>query len=411
MKKRLFVVAIVAFLLGVAFLWGYLAHRFEFFPHSLMDRVVYAVRDFNPSTERPVKPQTPDVDPLKALPYVDATFDPNHEKKGVTVHDADRSFPGFNFYTSEAESKTFLLTMRGTVRHEWSYKGHPEHATLLPDGSILISIMDEGIRKISRDSELLWSFDCPAHHDLAVDDEGKIFAMVRRPRLIPQLHATQNVFDDGLVVLSPDGEELEWISLVDILLDSPYAGMIPVTGHLEFGKLDRRTLDIVHSNHVSIFDGSLAEQSEIFKKGNLLISFAMLNALVIFDPENREAVWWWGPNNVVNVHHPTLLENGKILFFNNGAEASRILEVDPLTHQITWSFEEEGFFSFGRGSVQRLPNGNTLITESNTGYVFEVTPDGERVWEFANPNVSADGERGIIWRMSRFAPEELAFLN
>ena len=37
------------------------------------------------------------------------------------------------------------------------------------------------------------------------------------------------------------------------------------------------------------------------------------------------------------------------------------------------------------GTTKRLPNGNTLITESNNGRAFEVTPAGEIVWEFFNP--------------------------
>ena len=35
--------------------------------------------------------------------------------------------------------------------------------------------------------------------------------------------------------------------------------------------------------------------------------------------------------------------------------------------------------------MQRLPNGNTLITEGSDGRVFEVTPDHEIVWEFISP--------------------------
>jgi len=33
-------------------------------------------------------------------------------------------------------------------------------------------------------------------------------------------------------------------------------------------------------------------------------------------------------------------------------------------------------------STQRLVNGNTFICESNTGRVFEVTKEGEIVWEY-----------------------------
>ena len=37
------------------------------------------------------------------------------------------------------------------------------------------------------------------------------------------------------------------------------------------------------------------------------------------------------------------------------------------------------------GSAQRLPNGNTLIAESSFGRFFEVTTEGEIVWEYVNP--------------------------
>jgi len=37
------------------------------------------------------------------------------------------------------------------------------------------------------------------------------------------------------------------------------------------------------------------------------------------------------------------------------------------------------------GYAQRLPNGNTLITESSFGRFFEVTKQGEIVWEYVNP--------------------------
>jgi hypothetical protein len=48
-----------------------------------------------------------------------------------------------------------------------------------------------------------------------------------------------------------------------------------------------------------------------------------------------------------------------------------------------------------RGAQQRLPNGNTLITESEAGRLLEVTADGEVVWEYINPvtgRPTPDGE-------------------
>ena len=43
-----------------------------------------------------------------------------------------------------------------------------------------------------------------------------------------------------------------------------------------------------------------------------------------------------------------------------------------------------------------MPNGNTLITESKCGRVFEVTPDCEIVWEHISPyNLTED--KGVFF--------------
>jgi hypothetical protein len=49
-----------------------------------------------------------------------------------------------------------------------------------------------------------------------------------------------------------------------------------------------------------------------------------------------------------------------------------------------------------------LPNGNTLITESDRGRVFEITPSGEIVWEFFIPEFQKkEKRRPTIYRMMR----------
>ena len=73
------------------------------------------------------------------------------------------------------------------------------------------------------------------------------------------------------------------------------------------------------------------------------------------------------------------------------------LEINPLTKQIVWEYKqpklskdlngdgkilgnEKLFFSNLMSGAQRLPNGNTLITEADVGRIFEVTNSGEVVW-------------------------------
>ena len=53
-----------------------------------------------------------------------------------------------------------------------------------------------------------------------------------------------------------------------------------------------------------------------------------------------------------------------------------------------WTYTSEtptDFFSRIGGGVQRLPNGNTLISETTSGNLFQVTPDGKTVWQYVYP--------------------------
>ncbi len=62
-----------------------------------------------------------------------------------------------------------------------------------------------------------------------------------------------------------------------------------------------------------------------------------------------------------------------------------------------------------RSVQQRLPNGNTLITGSSGGRIFEVTRDGEIVWEFFNPRRAAgrDDLVGAVFGGTRYEPDYL----
>ena len=83
-----------------------------------------------------------------------------------------------------------------------------------------------------------------------------------------------------------------------------------------------------------------------------------------------------------------IFDNGN---FRNGIStpSSRIIEFDLNSNQIDWEYSDElkpAFFSAYMGSAQRLTNGNTHITESVSGRLFEVTPKGETVWEYVIPD-------------------------
>ena len=49
------------------------------------------------------------------------------------------------------------------------------------------------------------------------------------------------------------------------------------------------------------------------------------------------------------------------------------------------NLEEPSFWSFFISGAHRLPNGNTFIDSGARGRYFEVTPEGEVVWEYWTP--------------------------
>ena len=131
---------------------------------------------------------------------------------------------------------------------------------------------------------------------------------------------------------------------------------------------------------------------------------------------------------------------GNILIFNNGGQSgfSRIVEiVTPLDKRGRYRLDANGrwgpdrpvwtytdpdpktFYSSQISGCQRLPNGNTLICAGVHGTLFEVTPDGETVWEYVNavsesgplkqgdavPNCSRGHALTAIFKVRRYAPD------
>lgn len=351
-----------------------------------------------------------EVEQLLALGYVDGTYDPHSERRDVLVYDKKRAQDGYNFYSSRRATGARLIDMDGRTVHQWKAKerGQWQHSELLPNGDVLVIVKDYRLSRYDKDSKLIWSVRGRFHHDLYVYDD-EIYALSRRGQVIDYIHPRWPTLNDLIQVYSLDGELKREISVLDVLHRSPYSFLEPSIKHKRFRK--GAELDVLHTNHVEVFNGDLANRHPIYARGNLLVSMRNINSIAIVDGQTLEILWLWGPSNLTFQHHPKLLDNGHILLFDNGLKRSRVIEVDPVTARVAWEYApKKDFFSLTRGSVQRLANGNTLITESDTGYVFEVTPRRKVVWQFANPVVSKKGEREAIWRMTRLDPKSLTFL-
>ena len=60
-----------------------------------------------------------------------------------------------------------------------------------------------------------------------------------------------------------------------------------------------------------------------------------------------------------------------------------------------------------------LPNGNTLVNDGWFGCFFEVTLDGEVVWEYVNPyfgpaSEPANAQNNNVFRVYRYTEKEIA---
>lgn len=101
-------------------------------------------------------------------------------------------------------------------------------------------------------------------------------------------------------------------------------------------------------------------------------------------------------------HH--LLDDGNMLIFNNGSSgSSHVLELKLTESASALSFTTVKDFTSGNssstlGDVQRLPNGNTLITYSNGGVILEVDPSWATVQTIKGSFGYAE------WRESLYGP-------
>jgi hypothetical protein len=420
--KRCLGLALVVLLLLGSFVWGFATERFRIFPIKAIRRaaVVLGLRGWSDAVE--LKSPSPALVALRAMPYLSGSVDPNAKATGVLVSDPGESAPGLNFFSTLGHGDAFLVDNEGKLLWRWSLErrlspgelrpGVPYGYThLFPNGDVLAFVDGCAVVKLDKDSRLLWRHDALVHHDAFVADDGTIYALVREKRNVSAISGRYPSLVDDVEVLSPTGERQRVISVFDVIQNSPYASLLPRTTGLTLDA-NADAVDVLHTNHVEVYDGSLEKLSPLFRRGNLLLSIKNLNAIAIVDGATSQVLWLWGPTNLALQHHPTILRNGDVLLFNNGTGVSQIVEVDPRTSAVTWRYAPASdFYSEIRGACQRLPNGNTLITLSQKGYGLEVTPAGRTVWTYANPSISANGVRDAIYRMTRYTSASLTFLG
>lgn len=358
-----------------------------------------------------------EVERLQALGYIDVSPEKvEGGRSGVVVHDAQRSYPGYNLFTNAHLCSTQLVDADGAVLRMWSLEPcfRWDNTSLLPDGDLLVvgratrSGKDEGgwaagryVARLSWDGSVEWKIPLGAHHDVQPTPRGPIAVLTARHRVVPEVDAKRRMKDDLLTLLSPSGETIAEASLYDLLKTAP-AGQFRFQPRTQ----GRGNLDLLHANSVFwMEDPKLAARDPLYALSNVVVTIRHQDTIAVIDWDAKRVVWAWGQGEVSGPHDAVVLDNGNFLIFDNGLGRSwsRVVELDPLTCNIVWEYrapDPKNFYTQTRGANQRLPNGNTLIAQSDSGRAFEVTHRGEIVWEFLNPNLS-EGRRGALVRMRR----------
>ena len=263
-------------------------------------------------------------------------------------------------------------------------------------GELLVIGADVRTRYLARyawDGELLWQRRLRVHHDVSVTDDGTLLALASARRRGRGLYPDHRIADIPILRLSASGEVIAQRSLFDIVASRPdfELNLIAVPDNRGF-------VDLFHSNSVRQMNlEALEGDHAIYDPANVVVSTRHQDRIVIFNWETGELIWEWGAGEVSGPHDAAILATGNLLVFDNGLDRrwSRVIEVDPRTESIVWEYEAPvptDFSTASRGASQRLDNGNTLITESDAGHAFEVTPAGKIVWEYWVPLAAGQTE-------------------
>jgi len=355
-------------------------------------------------------------------------------QKGVIYYDPSKTYEGYTLFAPEGGYDAWLIDMRGQIVYHWSLVHKPcFFARLLPNGNLLycgreeenpqgpkMDVFDQNhnliatlwfgggqyLVEIDSDNNLVWKYEDPLlTHDFYRMENGH--TMVIKYVQIPDdlknevkggipIEPEAPMWCDALNEVNPKGQVIwEWLAYEH--LDPKIDIICPLEHRVEWTHMNTCT---------------------VLPDGNILGSFRHTNTICIIDKDTGNISWRWGPGELAHQHEPVMLDNGNILVFDNGAHRafsrfnySRVLEVNPRTNKIEWEYKADPpftFFSSVCGGCQRLPNGNTLITESDSGRIFEITYEGEIVWEYISPFYGpyrGQAPNNWIYRAYRYGPE------
>ncbi|MCH9672460.1 MAG: aryl-sulfate sulfotransferase [Gammaproteobacteria bacterium] len=335
---------------------------------------------------------------------------------GLCYHDSTKASRAYTLYASVFGSHANLVSPDGEIVHRWYHPLGVQYAHLLDNGNLFVRTgppaeadgaqniggSTGALLELDWEGNVVWEYHNPLlHHDSHVLENGNLLNLIWR-KLPPKVHdQVQGGHQHD------EDPELMWGDVVqEISREGSIVSEWRSWEHLSFAK-DRICPLESHK------EWTHANAIDRHADGRWLISFRLIDTIATIDPKTGKFLWKWGPGTLSHQHDAHWLENGNILIFDNGTHRrrgpsySRVIELDPGTEEIVWQYQAPtilAFYSFMVGSARRMPNGNTFICEGATGRLFEVTPEGETVWEFVTPFMypSRFGHTPAIFRAHRY---------
>lgn len=267
----------------------------------------------------------------------------------------------------------------------------------------------------------------------------KLLILTHTNHVQPKVSPSATLEDDRIIELSPEGNVVwQWVAgdhIEDFHFDKNAREAIAAAPG---GRGGRGGFDWFHMNAAAYVGPNhwYDQGDQRFAPDNVIIS-SRQTSLVAIVARDGSIVWQLGPDysaspelrairQIIGQHNAHLIPKGlpgagNLLLFDNGGPSgygsptpvapdgqnifarptSRVMEIDPVSLKLVWSYTAANFFGTNISGAQRLPNGNTLITEGPDGRVFEVTKDGTIVWEYIFPVFSGARMTNSVYRAYR----------
>lgn len=341
--------------------------------------------------------------------------DKERELGKVTINQ-EGAFQGVTIYPVTGAPKVALISMTGEIVNIWNVDA--DRARLLPNGNLLVvhgskwgryrkpwSELRAKVAEYDWSGKMVWDYDARdlAHHDVRRLQNGNTIFLIRayvppkwKETVTDPFRRALKLRADGVLEVDQQGNIVwEWNAYEHLDLNS--CGKLDCTTFLGRKYTKERLADWTHMNTVDVLPpNKWFEQGDTrFRPGNVIITARNLSTIYIIDRETKKIVWKYSGDYKGGLgapHEAHMIEKGlpgagNILIFDNGPTShpgqTFALEVNPTSKEAVWIYDNgRNFLSPTRGSLQRLPNGNTLLSEDEGSRVFEVTPDKRIVWEF-----------------------------